>query len=1380
MEQLECDLYELRNFHTVKGGVQTCILNVLKPMPTATHSWGSQFKGCFCGCRASGFSTHRIQQHGLHAVVWPLDSTVVMNSEEITKLRHLSPVEVSLLCGLNPDHLIHDSSIHQRLSLAGVGQMASPLQSAWVLGNFFDSLSSTQIGFDVISPNAAIAKIVNELFLARDRIWGITRNTPYMDIFSNAITRLLHEEKEEEHCDLFTQDILKTVKQAEVRLRSSDECSAIEIGAETGDHHGASSASAGEASEDVIRDEDIINALRPCGASPEGCRTDEHQHGNDVILDDGYDDGNWTCPYDDCVICLPSLPVSKPSFVESEPKEMQPVGDAIAPTVPFCVEEGSPIIPSSVGSPFNGCGGIIAFSRKRAREEPSHAQIVGVEIPEPSNNRLIEQRNSADVIQRQEDDLSTGIAKPRVESSKPPEKVHCQSDECRSSHVIQVFTQSESIPFFLRVPKDATVGSITIAEDNLGTMKQPIGIRDSVGQPVPLGSTTSPFQQFFLHYVPTYAQTNCKQGEGPFWECGKDQLLPRIQVLRQQEAWVALDEMLFYLTNISQNGQAEAFAPFAVSRVGVDEHSAEGAVNPTLSMWYEDLLVASSDATVPIVTCFIDGAHWYPVMTMRESSCTRIFSSPEGLQKLQSCSPPDALDIIFHDLSVPALFRNDCGFQSVGWLIQLVTDFSLRQALIEGDRRSIPAFTTSSAVVWRSLFEQSILVSGQCSALVRPCQIVLGGVSSGDSPEVQVAELLRKHGVPEGQAMARSKSTIEKLGRSSVIQALRTDRVWAELKNIANQQQPKVQLVLPSELAQAIKDRADSGQAFGDKRKKATQSGFVPPKGPLVMQPSDVSIPDGLFKQGESQLIRQINLASIRKDASGLVVVNACQAEPYIRLTQPLSSHGLALLVLDHQDPICNGVGQIIRFPGRFEKTGEPFIGTGRLIQLGSVEVCRFFPESQVKVDEVETQVLRVVVYRDEVTSSWQEFCQRPVKMVLDHLSLAGGGEEDGVIDVWDRQWLSQKLDKQKPQQAEVFMVSLRLTGQNEKDLMSKSGENGIYLEPRSADGRSPSDKYRVMWMPRTDKATTMTSLQAATTWACLVRAGRRFGLRTLTVDAQKVHDQYKPQVPFLDSGSVLHYLVGPLPYGVTKTNLSKVFLKWGWQARPVQPRGRSSDGGGILWEVHASQAPECEAYSMDHGDVIISELSRKKPTDRVVTDIIASAKTLAALHASQVPSVAASGSNPKPNQDPWIEQDPWSGYAPLSKAPRMSTHADPSQAKYLETMNSTVDRKITAAIAQVEQKMSTASAASSDEGMTDVVDDRVGSIEARLTQMEQVVQSQQHQMQVHHNQVNGQLSNMQTQLDQQSQVFQEHLDSRMTEQLSQIEKLLGKKGRYE
>ena len=178
LKQLECDLYELRNFHSVRGGVHTCILNMLKPMPTATHSWGSQLRGCLCKCRASGFSSFRLKEHGLYGVLLPLESTVIMNSEEITMLRHLHPQEVALLCGLKPEHVPDHHAIHCRLTLSGVGQLASPLQSAWVLSNFLQNIYPEQIGFVVGTPKSTLTSVVKDLFEARDRLWGIQKPTP--------------------------------------------------------------------------------------------------------------------------------------------------------------------------------------------------------------------------------------------------------------------------------------------------------------------------------------------------------------------------------------------------------------------------------------------------------------------------------------------------------------------------------------------------------------------------------------------------------------------------------------------------------------------------------------------------------------------------------------------------------------------------------------------------------------------------------------------------------------------------------------------------------------------------------------------------------------------------------------------------------------------------------------------------------------------------------------------------------------------------------------------------------------------------------------------------------------------------------------------------
>ena len=167
-----------------------------------------------------------------------------------------------------------------------------------------------------------------------------------------------------------------------------------------------------------------------------------------------------------------------------------------------------------VVSPFNGCGGIVAFARKRDVRE---VEDVGRDGDATKHTKRELHLNGTSDLQSTED--KEQCQEPEAEqNSIHGSSLHCQSVEAdvyrrshdglnqsEETHVVQVFTNSEATPFFLRVKKDATVGSITVAEDELKTMKQPIGIRDVIGQPIPLASTTCPFQQLFLNYIPEYA-----------------------------------------------------------------------------------------------------------------------------------------------------------------------------------------------------------------------------------------------------------------------------------------------------------------------------------------------------------------------------------------------------------------------------------------------------------------------------------------------------------------------------------------------------------------------------------------------------------------------------------------------------------------------------------------------------------------------------------------------------------------------------------------------------------------------------------------------------------------------------------------------------------
>ena len=101
LDALKLDDYEMEQFLSTKKGMSEHQVDNFKALPTATHSWGSQLRGCECGCRKWGFSQQRIENKGLYAQLVPLDEKY-HNEHDVPRMRHLHASEVALANGLHP------------------------------------------------------------------------------------------------------------------------------------------------------------------------------------------------------------------------------------------------------------------------------------------------------------------------------------------------------------------------------------------------------------------------------------------------------------------------------------------------------------------------------------------------------------------------------------------------------------------------------------------------------------------------------------------------------------------------------------------------------------------------------------------------------------------------------------------------------------------------------------------------------------------------------------------------------------------------------------------------------------------------------------------------------------------------------------------------------------------------------------------------------------------------------------------------------------------------------------------------------------------------------------------------------------------------------
>ena len=128
MSQLTLDLYETNKFAEF-GSLFSNLLDMQKPDRTALHGCANQLDGCPCLCRSFPFSEARLKDKGLFAALIPLWDQLKSYLGTLPVVRHMHPWEMAVIHGVLPDRDWRPSL--RRFSSAGLGQMASPIQSCW-------------------------------------------------------------------------------------------------------------------------------------------------------------------------------------------------------------------------------------------------------------------------------------------------------------------------------------------------------------------------------------------------------------------------------------------------------------------------------------------------------------------------------------------------------------------------------------------------------------------------------------------------------------------------------------------------------------------------------------------------------------------------------------------------------------------------------------------------------------------------------------------------------------------------------------------------------------------------------------------------------------------------------------------------------------------------------------------------------------------------------------------------------------------------------------------------------------------------------------------------------------------------------------------------
>ena len=1340
IDQLRLDRYESWKFQECGGLAKNLILSN-EPLRTALHGWGNQLAACPCGCRTQGMSDSRLRERGLFGALLLVGGDYSWSTMTLPCTRHIHPVELAALHGLPLDVQWHPSL---RGSLAALGQLASPVQSCWVISQVQCHFAEL-CGRPMFTPEQGLMKHFERFFCSLGEILPVMFQHPRVQAFSHRVHSLLREHHQfrlvpsSVAFDDREKSLNSQRRGRQDLLMIEDRQKQPAVGMQEPIQEEKQPATEPRELEKQKQPADETQALKEEAVSPKWTQSPVHA---------------MPCPQTDGAgpshtpIQLAAQPSSQflanqvhggiPAFATvrnaTVPRsDSEPLQNSL-PNHPFDKPQGSGFVQSTVvGSELaatqvdddaksDSPGSFTQDLALDMHMQDIEASRVPAALPEPFS-----------------DD------EPMIAECAPADTFDPTLASVKDTHVVQIIHLHETVlkPVFVTVSKTSTIGNISVAECALtGLRDYDIRICNEVGVSLKLGDVTTPFQQLFIDRMSLASNPGqLPEGLRSAHEC------TRMQLLYCQGPWVAVDEMNHYLHLMCGSGLA-CFQPACV----VPFHYMVEDMCQLLHSWAAQCVHKLSSNT-RLLTALLVENHWFPVLVASTPFGIAFFTTPEGKPWLEVAVQqiPNVRDIT--QIWVSSSFPHDCGFQTVAWLT--ATAF---QADLPDQHFGVTTFLPADACTWRGLFAHSLHAEGRSSWIVRPTDCRFGGTLT--DVVSQLGQLLQSKGVPEEQLRARVDLVVERVGRSRVLQILRGSHPWRDLKAACNAQSPVIQLVHAGELQVAISNRLKDDTPFGNKKTKK-QGQPRKPETRVPVSPCDISVPNGIFKEGSDTALSQLRASDIGSQSRGVVLLTSAEAAPYLKLPQAVSCNGLALLILDHANPLLSGVGTAVRFPAICKETSEPLLLTACMVQIGAVEVTRNLLAEAPKIDEVDNVVIKVVLFRDEFGEvEWGEFCKSPIKHII---KLTPGFETEGVIlDCWDRQFLNIRMSKSKPADADVYSAAFRLTGLNFTEILQESGTHGLYYEPRTVDGRSHAVEYKVIWLNKQSKPDASLCKQQTKHWTCLVRSGNRFGLRVLASDAQAVHSQHKPNQMFLEGSQTMAFLVGPMPFGATRQSLNKAFKTWAWNAKPTQPRGRSADGRGILWEVMATAPPPYDVYQMQHSDILISAIPKKmERSDAAHNAVQGSAKTIAALRASNSSSHSVSAG------DPWESrgQDPWASWQPNKQAKQASV---PS-VDHAEVLAASVEKRVMKTVQTQLSKLSPA-----DTNMQD--DAKVHALEDRIARLELTVGQNHQQQQQHNAEVATQLTQMQKTVDAQGASLQSHFDRKLEEQLSHIERLLSSK----
>ena len=224
-----------------------------------------------------------------------------------------------------------------------------------------------------------------------------------------------------------------------------------------------------------------------------------------------------------------------------------------------------------------------------------------------------------------------------------------------------------------------------------------------------------------------------------------------------------------------------------------------------------------------------------------------------------------------------------------------------------------------------------------------------------------------------------------------------------------------------------------------------------------------------------------------------------------------------------------------------------PFI-YGHILQLGDNPVSRESASKDSTPEIVETKVIKIQVFRDQLNMNWSRFAEAPIRALvstMEALQLCKGANcgtgcnkfhpgldetiDNVIFEIWARTFYDESGEKIPQEQACLFTAFMRIPEGALPKLLTTT-PTGVCIEPRGNKPREQDDQYRVIWLPGSSADEVAHQCRTYEKAICMVRLKNKYGIRVKHGDEKVAWAHLRPGLDFVSINIQQIYQLFPNP----------------------------------------------------------------------------------------------------------------------------------------------------------------------------------------------------------------------------------------------------------